>query len=190
MGSWLYCCCCSVAQSCLTLCNPEDCSVPGFPVLHHFPGLVQTHVRWVCDAIQPSRPLSSPSPPAFNLSQHQGLFYWVISLHQVANQALLILKYPLLHQGRYSQHYLPLTTHVTSSTCRLLGRLLLQCQWLVQWPLWRMSFLSAEFISFLFISVSPALEHGLDTVKHWNMDKHWTWQNVVELINENKRKNA
>ena len=66
-----------------------------------------------------------------------------------------------------------LTSHVTSSTCRLLGRLSLQCQWLVQWSLWRMSFLSADFISFLFISVSPALEHGLDTVKHWNMDKHW-----------------
>ena len=62
------CCCCSVAQSCLTLCRPMDCSMPGFAVLHHLPELAQTHVHWVSDAIQPSRPLSSSSPPAFNLS--------------------------------------------------------------------------------------------------------------------------
>ena len=66
-----YKCCCSIAQSCLTLCNPMDCSTPGFPVLHHLPELPQTHVNWVDDDIQPSHPLSSPSPPAFNLSQHQ-----------------------------------------------------------------------------------------------------------------------
>ena len=61
-----------------------DCSTPGFPVLHHLPELVQTHVHRVGDAIQQSHPLSSPSPPAFNLSQHQGLFQWVSSLQQVA----------------------------------------------------------------------------------------------------------
>ena len=61
-----------------------DCSTPGFPVLHHLQELAQTHVHWVRDAIQPSHPLSSPSPPAFYLSQHQGLFQWVDSLHQVA----------------------------------------------------------------------------------------------------------
>ena len=55
------------------LCDPMDCSPPGFPVLHHLPELSQTHIHWVGDAIQPSCPLSSPSPPAFNLSQHQGL---------------------------------------------------------------------------------------------------------------------
>ena len=75
---WMICCC-SVAQSCLSLCNPTECSTPGFPVLHHLPELAQTHVHWVSDAIQPSHPLSSPSPPAFNLSQHQGLFQWVSS---------------------------------------------------------------------------------------------------------------
>ena len=64
----------SVTQSCLTLCNPMDCSIPGFPVHHQLPELVQTHVHQVGDAIQPSHSLSSPSPPAFNLSQHQGLF--------------------------------------------------------------------------------------------------------------------
>ena len=66
--------CCSVAQLCLTLCNPMDCSTPGLPVLHQLPELAQTHVHQVGDAIQPSHPLSSPSPPALNLFQHQGLF--------------------------------------------------------------------------------------------------------------------
>ena len=64
---------CSVVQPCPTLCNPMDYSTPGFPVLHHLPELAQTHVHRVGDAIQPSHPLSFPSP-AFNLSQHQGLF--------------------------------------------------------------------------------------------------------------------
>jgi len=65
----------SVTQSCLTLCNPIDCSTPSFLVHHQHPELTQTHVHRVGDAIQPSHPLSSPSPPAFNLSQHQeGLF--------------------------------------------------------------------------------------------------------------------
>ena len=69
----------SVAQSCLTLCNSMDCSMPGFPVHHQLLELVQPHVHWVGDAIQPSHPLSPPSLPAFNLSQHQGLFQWVSS---------------------------------------------------------------------------------------------------------------
>ena len=75
----------SVAQSFLTLCDPMDCSSSGFPVHHQLLELAQTHVHRVSDAIQPSHPLSSPSPPAFNLSQHQGLFQWVGSLLQVAN---------------------------------------------------------------------------------------------------------
>ena len=74
----------TVAQSCLILCKPMDCSTPGLPVLHYLPELAQTHVHWVGDAIQPFRPLLSPYPPAFNLSQHQGLFQWVGSSHQVA----------------------------------------------------------------------------------------------------------
>ena len=64
----------SVAQSCPTLCNPMDCSTPVFPVHHQLLEFAQTHVHRVSDAIQPSHPLSSPSPPAFNLSQHQSLF--------------------------------------------------------------------------------------------------------------------
>ena len=74
----------SVAQSCPTLCDPMDCSTPGLPVHHQLPELAQTHVNPVNEAIQPSHPLSSPSPPAFNLSQHQGLFQWVSSSLQVA----------------------------------------------------------------------------------------------------------
>ena len=70
--------------SCVWLCNPMDCSLPGFPVLHHLPEVAQTHVHRVDDAIQPSYPLLSLSPPIFNLSQHQGLFKWVSSLDQVA----------------------------------------------------------------------------------------------------------
>ena len=70
----------SVAQSCLTLCEPMDCSTPGFPVHHQLPEFTQTHG----DAIQPAHPLLSPSPPALNPSQHQGLFKWVSSLYQVA----------------------------------------------------------------------------------------------------------
>ena len=67
----------SVTQSCPTFCNPMDCSTPGLPIHHQLLELTQTHVHWVSDAIQPSHPLSSPSPPTFNLSQHQGLFKWV-----------------------------------------------------------------------------------------------------------------
>ena len=71
-------------KSCPALCDPINCSIPGIPVLHYLLEFVQTHVHWVGDAIQPSHLLSSPSPPALNLSQHQGLFQWVGSLHQVA----------------------------------------------------------------------------------------------------------
>ena len=68
----------------LILCNPMDCSTAGFPVHHQFLEFTQTRFHWVGDATQPSYPLSSPSPPAFNLSHDQGLFQWVRSLHQVA----------------------------------------------------------------------------------------------------------
>ena len=77
----------SVTKSCPTLCNPMDCSTPGFPVHHQLLELAQTHVHWVSDAIQPSHPLSSPSPPAFNLSQHQGLRVF-------SNESVLCLRWP------------------------------------------------------------------------------------------------
>ena len=85
----------SVAQSCPTLCNPMDCSTLGFPVHHRLLELAQTHVYQVGDAIQLSHPLLSPSPPAFNLSHHQGLFQGVSSLHQVAK----VLEFQLEHQS-------------------------------------------------------------------------------------------
>ena len=69
--------CCSAVQLCPSLWDPMDCSTPGFPVLHHLLEFAQTHAHWVCDAIPPSHPLLPPSPPAFNLSQHRGLFQWV-----------------------------------------------------------------------------------------------------------------
>ena len=74
----------SVVQLGLTLCSPMDCIMPGFLVLYHLPEFAQTHVHQVGDAIQPSHHLLSPSPPAFSLSQHQGLSQWVSSSHQVA----------------------------------------------------------------------------------------------------------
>ena len=74
----------SVAQSCLTLCDPMNRSTPGLPVHHQLPQFTQTHVHRVSDAIQPSHPLSSPSPPALNPSQQQSLFQWVNSSHEVA----------------------------------------------------------------------------------------------------------
>ena len=74
----------SVTQSCLTPCNPMNCSTPGLPVHHQLPEFTQTHVHRVGDAIQLSHPLSSPSPPAPNSSQQQSLFQWVNSSHEVA----------------------------------------------------------------------------------------------------------
>ena len=85
----------SVAQSCPILCDPMDCSTPGFPVHHQLPELAQTHVYQVGDAIQSSHPLSSPSHPSFNLSQLQCLFQWVSSPHQVAK----VLEFQLQHQS-------------------------------------------------------------------------------------------
>ena len=85
----------SVAQLCTTLCDPMNRSTPGLPVHHKLPEFTQTHVHWVCDAIQPSHLLLSHSPPAPNPSQHQGLFQWVNSLHEVAK----VLEFQLQHQS-------------------------------------------------------------------------------------------
>ena len=91
MGRMLKCCCCcSIIKSCPTLCDPMD-----FPILHYLLEFAQTHVHWVDDAIQSSHHLSPPSPPAFSLSQHQGLFQWIGSSHQVAK----VLELQLQHQS-------------------------------------------------------------------------------------------
>ena len=95
--SYVYTICCSVAQSCPTFCDPMDCSTLGFPVLHHLPEPAQTHVHWFGDTIQTSCPLLSPSPPAFYISQHQGIFQWVSSSHQVAKLLELQLQPQSFH---------------------------------------------------------------------------------------------
>ena len=82
--SWLFASVSSVAQLCSTLCDPMNCSMLGLPVHHQLPEFTQTHVHRVDDTIQPSPPLSSPSPPAPNPFQHQSLFQWINSLHEVA----------------------------------------------------------------------------------------------------------
>ena len=84
----------SVVQLCPTLCNPMDCSMPGFRIHHQLPELTQIHIPQVSDAIQTSHPLLSPSPPAFNLGQPQGFFLCVSFSHQVAT----ILEFQLQHQ--------------------------------------------------------------------------------------------
>ena len=89
------CCCYLVTQSCPTLCHPMDCNTLGLPVLHCLLELAQTHVHLISDVKQSFYPLSSPSPPTFNLSQHQGLFQWVGSLHQVAQ----VSEFQLQHQS-------------------------------------------------------------------------------------------
>ena len=84
-----------VTQWCPALCDPMDCSTPGFPVCHQLLELAETHVHRVGDVIQPSHPLSAPSPPAFNLSQHRGLFQGVSSSYQMAK----VLEFQLQHQS-------------------------------------------------------------------------------------------
>ena len=81
--------------SCVWLCDLMDCRTLGFSVPHYLSDFAQTHVHWISDAIQPSHPLSSPSPPAFNFSRHQSLFQWISSSHQVAK----ILEFKLQHQS-------------------------------------------------------------------------------------------
>ena len=90
-----YCQFISVIQLCLTPCDTMDCSMPGFPVHHQLPELTQTHAHWVSDGIQPSHLLLYPSLPAFNHSQHEGLFQWVSSSYQVAK----VLEFQLQHQS-------------------------------------------------------------------------------------------
>ena len=94
----LNCHCCSVTQSCLNLCDPMDYSMPGFPVHHQLLELAQTHLHQVGDTIQLFHSLLSPSPPALNPSQHQDLFQWVSSSHQVAKVLELQLQHQFFHK--------------------------------------------------------------------------------------------
>ena len=97
----------SVAQSCPTLCDPMNHSMSGLPVHHQLSEFTQTHVHWVGDAIQPSHPLSSPSPPTFNLSQHQGLFKWVI-IHK--GMVMPVFKYSFLY-GHWNLSFMKFSCH-------------------------------------------------------------------------------
>ena len=81
------------SESCPTLCNSMDCSTPGFPVPHHLLEIAQVHVHWICDAIQPFYSLLPSTPPAFNLSEHQGLFEWVGCWHKVTKALDLQLQH-------------------------------------------------------------------------------------------------
>ena len=89
------CCCCSVPNLCLTLCDPMDCRTPGFAVLYYLPEFAQIHLHCISDAIWPSHPLLPSSPLAFSLSQNQGLFQWIGSSHQIAK----VLELQLQHQS-------------------------------------------------------------------------------------------
>ena len=95
----------SIQSLSLTLWDPMDCSTPSFPVHHQLLELVQTHVHRVGNAIQPSHPLSSPSPPSFNFSQHQGLFQWVSSSHHVAKVSELQLQHQSFQSISPSNEY-------------------------------------------------------------------------------------
>ena len=108
-------------QWCPAFCDPMDRSTPGLPVHCQLPEFTQTHVHWVSDAIQPSHPLLSPSPPDFNLSQHQGLFKWVSSSHQVAK----VLEFQLQHQSfQWTLRTNVLWNGLVGSPCRELQEIL------------------------------------------------------------------
>ena len=147
----------SVAQSCPTLCDPMDYSTPGLPVYHQLPELTQTHVHWASDAIQPSHPLSSPSPPALNLSQHQGLFQGGSSSLQVAKVLEFQLQPSVLPMN--IQEWFPLGWT---------GWILMLSQ-----GLWRVfstpqfKSISSSVLSFLY---SPALTSIYDDWKNYHFD--------------------
>ena len=181
-------CYCSVAQSCLTLCDPMDCSTSGFPVLHCLPEFAKTHVHWVDDAIQPSHPLSPPSPSAINLFQHQGLFQWVSSLHQVlkvlgvsASAAVLLMNIqgwfllgltgliPLLSKGLsrvFSSTIVQM--HQLFHTQPSLGSNSHICTWLLEKPkVWLFGPLSAKWCLCFLICYPFFFFH--------RVTKSWTW---------------
>ena len=143
-----------VPQLCLTLCDPMDCSPPGSSVLHHLPEFAQIYVHWVHDAIQPSHPLSPPSPPAFYLSQHQGLLQWVGSSNQVAD----VLE--LQHQSfQWIQGWFPLgLTSLISLLSKGLSRVFSST------TVWKHQFFGAQ----------PSLWSNSHT-HMWLLEKPWLW---------------
>ena len=146
----------SVAQSCLTVCNTMNRSMPGLPVHHQLPEFTQTHVHQVGDAIQPSHPLSSPSPPAPNPSQHQDLFQWVNSSHEVAK----VLEFQPQHQSfQWIQDWSPLGWT---------GWISLQCKRLTESsPAPQLKSINSSVLSFLH---SPTLTSMHDHWKNHSLD--------------------
>ena len=144
-------CHCSVAKSCLTLW-PHGCSTPDFPVLHYLPEFAQIHVYWVSDAIQPSHPLSSPSLLALNLFQHQSLFQWVGSSHQVA-------------KVRTSASVLPVNFHGWFSL-RLTGLISVQYKGLLR------VFSSTTIWKHQFFGAQPSLWSN-SHIRTWLLEKSW-----------------
>ena len=134
----------SGTQSCLTLCNPMDCSTPGFPVHHQLPELAQTHVHWVGDAIQPSHLLSSPSPPAFSLSQHQGLFKWISSSHPVAKVLELQHEYSGLTSFRIDWFDLLAVQGLSTAELMTLNCGVGKDQQYILWVLWTAVYMTVE----------------------------------------------
>ena len=123
----LTCCSRRVTQSCLTLCNPLDCSTPGFPVHHYLPEFAQIDIYWVDDAIQPSHPLSPLSPLALNLSQHQGLFQWVSQFFASGGQSIGVSA-PALDLPMTIQGWFPLgLTSLISLQSKGLSRVFCDC---------------------------------------------------------------
>ena len=156
-----------VAQSCPTLCDPMNRSTPGLPVHHQLPEFTQTHVHQVGDAIQPSHPLSSPSPPAPNPSQHQSLFQWVNPLHEVAkvlefqlhslqrNPRADLLSVRFQHMNWDGHKYWDYSNSFDSGMCGLI------------------SFTSSENFFAKIFSNMIFLSHFL--ISLWNFDKIHTW---------------
>ena len=155
-----------VTQSCRTLCNPMNCSTSGLPVHHQLSESTQTHVHWVGDTIQLSHPLSSPSPPVLNLSQHQGLFQWVSSSHQVAKVLEFQVQHPsfqwtprtdLLQDGLVGSPCSPRDSQDSSLTPQFKS-------------------INSSVLSFLY---SPTLTHIHD---HWKIHALTRWTFVGKVM--------
>ena len=193
--------CCLVTQSCPALCHPMDCNTPGLPVLYCLPELAQTHVNWISDVNQSSYPLSSPSPPIFSLSQHQGLFQWVGSIYlrirlpkycsfswywswisiQLLISSGLIALISLLSKGLLKSSPTPQFGSINSSVLNLLYGPTLTFMYLynlsfVPPPEWNL-FESKILIDFL-ITVSPVPETVL-TLENQIFKNEW----IFKLLN-------
>ena len=158
----------SVAQSRLTLCDPMNRSMPGLPVHHPFPEFTQTHVHRVGDAIQPSHPLLSPSPPATNPSQHQSLFQWVNSLHEVVK----VLEFQLQH------HFLQRNPRADLLQNGLVGSLCIPRNSQESSPTPQFKSINSSALSFLH---SPTLTSIHDHRKNHRLDR-WTFVGKVTSL--------